>query len=351
MSENSAAKLVEQFKKSFGDGIAEFAPELKDCARLQSGLFAFDLASGGGFPRGRTSIIYGPESSGKTNLAMRVAAEFQKENPDQVVAFVDAEQAFSPVWAEKVGVNVEKLLLIKPDYAEQVVDIVEALLSSEDCGLVIVDSIGAMAKMSELDSTAEKAIVGGNSMAVGKMCRKAIHAQLAAEKEGRHPSLILLNQIRFKVGVLFGDPESMPGGEALKHNSAMTVRLYGKNIVDNSVSKTLPCRKLSKFIIKKWKAPIFATHGEFEMITVPHAGLQVGQADDLRTIVKYLKECEWMSKEGNKYMVNIPNADPLEFDKQGDAVNWVRSNRDSLVALLISHLTGEATDGTGEIVE
>jgi recombination protein RecA len=193
-------------------------------------------------------------------------------------------------------VDVDKLIVVRPDYAEQVVDMVENFLYAEDIGLVAVDSLAAMVTTQEADSSAEKANVGGAALAIGKLVRKTTLALNHAERDGRFPTVLYVNQIRLKIGVMFGNPEDMPGGNAPKYQSAMTVRVYGKNVTDNAVSKTKPVRKHTSFVIKKWKVPIIATHGEYEMATVAHKGLAVGEVDDWNTLSTYLKDFGYLEK-------------------------------------------------------
>jgi recombination protein RecA len=295
----SCDDILAQFHKSYGDKVGGFGYKDVQTERVPTGFFAFDLASGGGLPRGRTTIVYGPESSGKTNLVLACIRNHQQLWPDLVCVIVDIENSFDAEWARSLGVDVDKLLVLKPDYAEQVVDMVESMLMAEDIGLVAIDSLAAMVTTQEVSSSAEKAIVGGASLAVGKLVRKTTLALSEAGKQGRSPTLIYVNQIRFKVGVMFGDPETMPGGMAPKYQAALQVRLYGKNITDNKISTTVPIGKQTKVVIKKWKVPIVGTHCEYIMVTYPHDGLQIGQTADWGLVSGYLKESGLLSKTGS----------------------------------------------------
>lgn len=292
----SVSELLTKFQSSYGEKVGQFGAALHECERVPTGFFPFDLATGGGFPRGRASIIFGPESSGKTNAALRAIAMHQHIWPDKTCVFFDIEGGFQPAWAKALGVDVDKLIVIRPDYAEQVVDMVENFLYASDIGVVVVDSLAAMVTTQEADSSAEKAVVGGAALAIGKLVRKSTLAMQHAEREGYWPTLIYINQIRFKIGVMFGNPEAMPGGNAPKYQSAMTVRVYGNNIMDNKVSKTKPVRKHTSFVIKKWKVPIVAVGGEYEMATVAHKGLAVGEVDDWNSLSSYLRDHGFLEK-------------------------------------------------------
>ncbi len=292
----SVAELTKQFKKTYGDSAAMIGGKMNNIQRIPTGMFAFDLASGGGFPRGRASIVYGPESSGKTNKAFKAIASHQRLWPDYKCAFIGIE-GFDGPWAAKLGVQVDDLLVIRPDFAEQVVDITEGLLHADDCGLVVIDSLAAMIGAKEAEVEAEKAAVGGASVLVGKLVRKSTLAFNKADKEGRCPSLIYINQIRQKIGVMYGDPETTPGGGAPNFQAALKVRVYGKNVVDNAISKTMPIAKETTFVIKKWKVPIFAANGVYTMVTVPHGGFECGDTDDFNTVTQYAKQYGLLSKQ------------------------------------------------------
>ncbi|MBY0560035.1 hypothetical protein [Hyphomicrobium sp.] len=284
-----ASELLKTFQKDFGDGIGSFGGKLVNAERIPTGIFELDLGLGGGFPRGKVSIIFGPESSGKTNAALLAIANHQRMYPKLTCAFVDIEHGFDPAWAAALGVDVKKLIVIKPSYAEQAVDMVESLLYATDCGLVVVDSLAALVTSSEIDSSAEKAVVGGAALVIGKLTRKTTLALSEAEKEGRYPTLIYINQISYKIGVMFGDPETQPGGKKPLFQASIILRLYGKNKIDGKVSQTMPVSKETTFIIRKYKTPIYAVSGKFEVAMCRYKGLKPGQSDDFGAVSDMLK--------------------------------------------------------------
>ena len=286
---SSMADMLSQFQKDLGEGVGSFGGELLNSDRIPTGLFPLDLAMGGGFPRGKCSIIFGPESSNKTNVALRAIAMHQLLWPDLTCVFFDIENAFDPEWARKMGVNTDKLIVVRPSYAEQAVDMAEGFMHAEDCGLVVIDSLAALLTTSEAEASAERANVGGAALVIGKLTRKTNHAMGEAEKNGRLPSLIYINQISYKIGVMFGDPETMPGGKKPYFQASMILRCYGKNVMDPKVSTALPVLKETNFIVKKWKCPILSVNGNFSMVTHPHKGLNVGQCDDFTQVRGYLE--------------------------------------------------------------
>lgn len=296
----SVSDMLAQFQKDKGETVGNFGGKLLQSARIPTGLFPLDLALGGGFPRGRCSIIYGPESSNKTNIALRAIAMHQMLWPQQVCVYFDLENEFNPEWAALLGVDTKKLVVISPTYAEQVVDMVEGFLYSEDCGIVVIDSLAALVTTNEAESSAEKAVVGGAASPIGKLYRKTVMALAEAEKHGRHPSLFYINQITYKIGVMFGDPETMPGGKKPFFQAAILLRVYGKSVTDKKISDVMPIAKEVNFVVKKFKVPILAASGKFEMVTVPHDGLDVGMCDDFSAVADYLKSFGDFTKDDKK---------------------------------------------------
>lgn len=286
----SLKSLLVDLQKEYGDSVGSFGGALQDATRVPTGMFELDMSLGGGFPRGKCSIIYGPESSSKTNLALLAIANHQKIWPELTCVFVDVEGSFDPKWATLLGVDCSKLVVIKPGYAEQVVDIVESILYTDDCGIVVIDSLAAMITTQEGERSADTANVGGTGLVTGKLVRKTTLALNEAEKAGRQPTLIYINQTRMKIGVMYGNPETQPGGNAPQFQAAIRLRVYGKNITDSKVSQVMPISKEVTFVINKWKVPILQASGKFEMVTFAHHGLPVGYSEDFNTVSGFLRD-------------------------------------------------------------
>jgi recombination protein RecA len=301
----TTSDVLAQVKKKFGEGIADQGVHLASSHRIATDIFPFDLATGGGFPVGRISIVFGPESSLKTTMALRAIATMQRDHPELKCAFVDVESSFEPTWAAQMGVNTDELIYVLPDYAEQTVDIVDALLTAEDLGLIVIDSLAALITTNEAESSADKAVVGGSGLVIGKLYRKMTLGLSRAKRDGRHPTVICINQIRYKIGVMYGDPEVMPGGQAFKFASALTVRLNGRDMMDKKVHPDLPVAKHVTGIIKKYRVPITSRAFEFDMCSIddPEAGFEVGRVDDWKTIKPMLQEFNLLEKSSNGWMV------------------------------------------------
>jgi recombination protein RecA len=211
---------LSQIEKQFGKGsIMRLGSKeaIVPISIISTGAISFDAALGvGGFPRGRVIEIFGPESSGKTTVALQVIAEAQK--PGGMAAFVDAEHALDPIYAKKLGVDVDNLLVSQPDYGEQALEITEALVRSNSIDVLVVDSVAALVPKAELDGEMGDSHMGLQARLMSQALRK-----LTGTVSKSRTCLIFINQIREKIGVMFGNPETTTGGRALKFYSSVRI--------------------------------------------------------------------------------------------------------------------------------
>ena len=201
----------EQINKQFGDGAIRRLGDTKtvDIELVGSGSLSLDLALGGGYPRGRILEIYGPESLGKTTLALHAIAEIQKKGG--TAAFIDAEHALDPAYARKLGVDTDNLLVSQPDNGEQALEIAETLVRSNAVDIVVVDSVAALVPQAEIDGDMGDSHMGLQARLMSQALRK-----LTGIISKSKTTVIFINQIRMKIGVMFGNPETTTGGNALK---------------------------------------------------------------------------------------------------------------------------------------
>ena len=202
---------IAQISKQFGDGsIMKLGENHKvDVELLPSGCLSLDIALGGGYPKGRIIEIYGPESSGKTTLTLHAIAEIQKQGG--TAAFIDAEHALDPAYAKKLGVDTENLLVAQPDNGEQALEITETLVRSNAVDLIVVDSVAALVPQAEIDGDMGDAHMGLQARLMSQALRK-----LTGIINKSKATVIFINQIRMKIGVMFGNPETTTGGNAIK---------------------------------------------------------------------------------------------------------------------------------------
>src|SRR5712691_397456 len=226
MEEKERARALEltlgQIEKQFGKGsILRLGSKdaIVPVAVISTGSISLDAALGiGGFPRGRVSEIFGPESSGKTTIALQVIAEAQKKGG--MAVFIDVEHALDPIYARKLGVDVDNLLVSQPDYGEQALEITAALISSGVIDVVVVDSVAALVPKAELEGEMGDSFMGLHARLMSQALRKITGAVSKA-----NACMVFINQVREKIGVMFGNPETTTGGRALKFYSSVRIEV------------------------------------------------------------------------------------------------------------------------------
>jgi len=236
--EDAAISAIEQIRSRFGDGaIMKFGDMPKtNIDAISTGCLSLDMATGvGGVPRGRVIEVFGPESSGKTTLAQHIVAEVQRAGG--IAAFVDAEHALDPEYATKIGVNIKEMLLSQPDSGEQALEIVETLVRSNAVDVVVVDSVAALVPQKEIEGEMGDQHMGLQARLMSQALRK-----LTAIISKTKTVVIFINQIRNKIGVFFGSPETTTGGNALKFYSSVRIEVrrsaqikQGDKIIGNRV--------------------------------------------------------------------------------------------------------------------
>ncbi len=284
---------IDSIRERFGEGAIMKLGEVKkvDIDALPTGSLSLDLALGiGGLPRGRAVEIYGPESSGKSTLALHVAANAQKKGG--TVAYIDAEHALDPQYARRLGVNLDQLLISQPDTGEQALEIVETLVHSGAVDLVVVDSVAALTPRAEIEGEMGDSHMGLHARLMSQALRK-----LTGIIAKTNTTVIFINQIRMKIGVMFGNPEETTGGKALKFYSSVRIEVRRRAQIKMG-EKIIGSRVYAK-VVKNKVAPPFKV-AEFDIMYNQGISFE-GDLVDLGMKYNLVeKSGSWLSYKGMK---------------------------------------------------
>lgn len=284
----AASQAIEQIKQRFGEGSIMRLGDAhqSNVDAIPTGCLSLDIALGvGGVPRGRIIEVYGPESSGKTTLAQHIVAEVQKLGG--IAAYIDAEHAMDPEYARKIGVNIDELFLSQPDTGEQALEIVETLVRSSAMDVIVVDSVAALTPKAEIEGDMGDSHMGLQARLMSQALRK-----LTAIVAKSGCVVIFINQIRMKIGVMFGNPETTPGGNALKFYASLRIEV--RRSAQIKQNERIIGNRVKAKIVKNKVAPPFRTC-EFDIMY--NEGISIaGDMLDLGT------ELGTIEKRGNSYV-------------------------------------------------
>ena len=317
---------ISQITKAYGQGAIMKLGEntAMNISTISTGSLMLDLALGvGGVPRGRIIEIFGPESSGKTTLALHIAAEAQKAGG--VAAFIDAEHALDPVYAKALGVNIDELLVSQPDSGEQALEITEALVRSGAVDVLVVDSVAALTPRQEIEGDMGASHVGVQARLMSQALRK-----LSGSISKSNAVVIFINQLREKVGVMYGNPETTPGGRALRFYASVRIDIRRTETLKNgteSYGNHVKCK-----VVKNKVAPPFKT-AEFDILYgegISRSGELVDAAIALDVIEK---SGSWFSYNGNRLAQGKENTRKFLIENpeiSNEIEELIRSRKDNL---------------------
>ncbi len=359
--------VLREINKKYGAGTIRTANEFPVFTRISTGIFSLDAEMGGGIPKGRIVIFAGNESTGKTTVATKCIAQFQNtcrnclaeldvcicgDREMHKAVFIDMEGAFDPNWFTTLGGNVEELLLLQPEFAEQAVDIVEALVRTGEVDIIVIDSIAMMSPSVEIEKSSEDLLVGTHARLMNRMMRsiQAGMNSLGMTNE-KKPSVILINQIRSKVGVMYGDTTTYPGGLGQKFASSITAKFTARPseyVYEESNSKKkeeAPIGIQVRFKIEKNKTFLPLRSGMFTLYVSDSVHAPKGSINTEEQIADYGirygiidKSGAWLTFNGAQYQGKNSLVDAIIADK---------GLKDTLKKLIIAKIS-EETSSTEE---
>ena len=332
---------MSQIEKQFGKGSVMKLGQFKamEIEAIPTGALSLDIALGiGGVPRGRIIEVYGPESSGKTTLALHVIAEAQKMGGE--AAFIDAEHALDPVYAKKLGVDIDNLIVSQPDTGEQALEITEALVRSGALDVIVVDSVAALVPKAEIDGDMGDSHMGLQARLMSQALRK-----LAGAINKSKTVLIFINQLREKIGVMFGNPETTTGGRALKFYAS--VRMDIRKIENIKQDGQVMGNRVRVKVIKNKVAPPFR-EAEFDVLYGKGISKE-GNIFDMAVNLEIIdKSGSWFSYEGQRIGQGRENAKRYLIDRPELLQEVEKKVRDNFAKAFEQSLGEELSEDTDE---
>lgn len=304
MEENKNLNLDDVIKllnKKYGENSIISGDECKRLVlpRVSTGSLSLDIETGGGLPNGRLIEIFGSEGSGKTSLAIKIAAEVQKIG--KKVVWVDAEGAFDPIWAEKLGMNLKLLRIARPEKGEVAADIIDAVVRSGECGLVVLDSVAAVIPNLDLEtSMVDPERLGDRAKLINRLVRKlqsALNMKVGENELPNDCTAIFINQIREKIGIRYGNPETTPGGRGLRFHASIRVHVRRGDWIEKDSNKIGHVIKFR--IVKNKTYPPYRT-GMFDFY---FDGAKKGQIDNIKEVVNYATLKDLLKIEKRTYYI------------------------------------------------
>lgn len=316
-------EMLAKISKERGNVLTR-ASKIPQANHIPTGAFMLDYSLLGGIPEGYCTMLYGYESSGKTMLAKKTVAGFQKKHPDKQVVWVDAEGMFDKDWALALGCDLERLHVARPTTGNEAVDMIEALMEPKEVGLILLDSIPGCVPQRIAEKSAEDQTMGELARLMGIMCSK-IYCSWATERRRNHwVTSILINQFRMKIGQMFGDPRTLPGGRQINHLPTTKIELKNNEIGGkDSFDSHMMVRNEHSFKITKAKHGRSVREGEFHMSLSEEAnGVPIFDFINHKVVVTYAKRMGLLTGGAGKYKLStIPGIAFRTYDEMGDYLN------------------------------
>jgi recombination protein RecA len=299
--------------------------------RIPTGSFVLDMALLGGIPMGKITQLLGNRHSGKSMMAYKVMGYAQRKYPEQTTVLIDVENSFDPVWARKLGADTETLEIVDADTGEMAVDIADAVLQSRETSLIVIDSLAALNPSKEMEESSEDHNVALQARLIGKLMRKMNYGIIKERKREHNVGVICLNQYRTKIGVMFGDPRTAPGGYAAEHFPHLTVQMKNKERVGKDPEYEIEqvVENEHAFKVVKNKVNNGPRTGEFRLCRMDRSEdfIKEGEIDDAKTMLSYAKKFGVYSGGGGSWTLAFEEYEH-KVRNVDEAVRFLNENRE-----------------------
>lgn len=328
ITKGELGEVIKRIAKNKPDLVTK-ANNIPHIKRLPFGMFELDYATRGGIPYNRITMFWGIESSGKSTKTYLLIRMSQKLYPRKFQAYIDAESTFDPSWAEAYGVDLDRLLVIRPESGEQASEVLEAMIKTLEIDLIVVDSLPALLPMREMERDMETAEVGGNALLVRRMTTKTVAFLATEQLRGHDVAVVFINQVRLKIGQLHGNPETMPCGQAPKFYSSLIIKFYAKDVVDKSIHPEKPAYRDTIATITKSKVLINSKKTDYKIAMIDNGVQGLGETDSFNAVNGYLKNFGFVEKVKEGYALYEDGLDqePTIYEKVGDIKDLYQTDK------------------------
>lgn len=325
-------ETLDAVTKRFGSGVIQSGEDVMQPDRISTGVFILDLATLGGIPHNRCSMVVGERHAGKTTIASKILGNVQRQFPNQHPVYLDIEGTLDTKWAEDLGVDISHMQVARCETGEMAVDVADALIESKEVSLIVVDSVAALTPYKEIDSSAEDAHVGLQARLMSSFIRKVTSGMIRERRNDHFVTILFLNQFRSKIGGFqsFGEPRSIPGGKALEFATSLQLILKNKeNKGRNSHGVENIATNEHPYTITKNKMCNGPRTGEFTLVREDDAvpGLLTGEIDNAPTILTYAKKFGYYTGAGKNQKLEFDDIS-LTFGKQDLCIQMLREDHD-----------------------
>lgn len=357
-TKNNIQEIIKQLNSTLGAGTLVLGSEAHlDVSWISTSCYELDFATGGGIPKSRITEIFGVESSGKTTLSLKICNEFLNTHPEGLVIYIDVEKTLEQDYLEALVEDLDRFVIGSPDSGEQVVDIINECAGQPIDLLLIVDSIAATVPMTEVENSADKANVGLHPRLINKLVRIANVRMKKNMSDASAPSttIILLNQERQKIGVMFGDPSTTPGGLGKNFFSSLRIRLFGSNSASNQIAEKVKVgtQEKSRLIGRKFTYNVVKNKcgvepfekGEIYYYNTQHKGFARFSFDNHKALFRWGVLTNAITFEKGEYTWFDPGGNPITYKSEAGFMKAVTANEDWMNQLYYDILEERKTGG------